>query len=469
MKDVLIVPKYVIETYSVLRQSGYEAFLVGGAVRDALTGKEPHDWDIATNATPEQVQEIFSQTFYENEFGTVGVVNKNLVEGSEVSLVVEVTTYRTQEEYEDFRRPILEKMNWGKTILEDLGRRDFTVNAIALAVDTANLELNQELVKVPQDSLMITDPYGGVEDLQMRLIRAVGDPLERFQEDALRMMRAVRFFAQLDFMIEVETLSAIRIKKSNLVHISAERVKEELWKILASERAYEGMEMLDEVGLLDYMLPELTAGKKLMQRGHHIHDVFTHSMLALKNCPSRDPLVRFAALLHDIGKVPTHLEREGINTFYNHDLVGAKLAKEIAYRFKLSKKEREKLYMLVRWHMFSVDTVQTDAAVRRFIRKVGVENIEDMIDIRIGDRLGSGTKDAEGWRLREFKKRIETLLMPTFTVKDLAINGHDVMRILQIPPSRKVGEILEVLFQEVLDDPSKNDSEYLSRRVRELL
>jgi putative nucleotidyltransferase with HDIG domain len=226
--------------------------------------------------------------------------------------------------------------------------------------------------------------------------------------------------------------------------------------------------MLDQVGLLPYLLPELVAGRGLDQRGHHLFDVFDHSMQALKHCPSSDPVVRFAALLHDIGKPVTHEVRDGINTFYNHDIVGAKLVNQIAYRLHLSKKEREKLYTLVRFHMFTVDTIQTDAAVRRFIRNVGIENIADMVDLRIGDRLGSGTKDAEGWRLKEFKKRIETLLMPTFTVKDLAIDGNDVMNLLAIKPSRKIGEVLNQLFEEVLDDPAKNTKEYLEMRVEAL-
>lgn len=467
------IPAYVVQVYQLLKKNNFEAYFVGGAVRDVLMGIVPHDWDIATNATPEQMLNILPDAYYNNDFGTVGVP----FQFNEELRVVEVTTYRTDEVYADFRRPDPEKMNWGKTIEDDLGRRDFTMNAIAVSFqfsddslqnigDREKLLENYEVFS--SEDIRIVDPFGGVEDIRNRVIRAVGDPLARFDEDALRMMRAVRFFAQLDFKLDTFVLEAIRERKRNLARISAERVRDELWKILKSDRAYEGVEMLDEVGLLPYILPELVAGKGLMQRGHHVHDVYTHSMLALKHCPSKDPLVRFAALLHDIGKVPSHQVRDGINTFFGHDVMGSKQAREIAHRLHLSKKEREKLMTLVRWHMFNVDTVQTDAAIRRFIKKVGMDNIQDMIDLRIGDRLGSGTRQAEGWRLQEFKKRIEEVLMPTFTVKDLAINGYDVMQMLEIKPGPKIGDLLDALFEEVLDDPEKNTREYLIERLNEL-
>jgi tRNA nucleotidyltransferase (CCA-adding enzyme) len=479
MKDALRVPKYVLTVNSLLSASNYESYLVGGSVRDALMGREPQDWDITTNATPDQIQEVFGEgSFYDNSFGTVGVVVK-IKDDSEDGFrneVVHVTTYRSEGEYSDFRRP--DAVEWGKTIRDDLQRRDFTINAIGLKIiSNSKAELKDlvepiyslaDMVSLGIGDYTIVDPYGGLVDLQKGVIRAVGEALERFHEDALRMLRAVRFHSQLGFSIESATFEAVVEKSENITRISGERIRDELWKILKSERAYEGFVMLNEVGLLKYILPELVAGRGLDQRGHHLFDVFDHSMNALKHCPSSDPIVRFAALLHDVGKPVTHEVRDGINTFYNHDIVGSKLVNQISYRLHLSKKEREKLYTLVRFHMFTVDTIQTDAAVRRFIRKVGVENIADMVDLRIGDRLGSGTKDAEGWRLKEFKKRIENLLMPTFTVKDLVIDGNDVMRILNIKPGRQIGEILNQLFEEVLDEPEKNTKEYLEKRVLEL-
>jgi putative nucleotidyltransferase with HDIG domain len=497
MAHEIAVPTYIVLVYSKIVASGYEAYLVGGAVRDVLMGKTPNDWDIATSATPEQIQEVFGEdSFYDNTFGTVGVVvrekeragdraqragvdsgqltveqDKSLkIKEEDTNEIVHVTTYRSEGEYTDFRRP--DSVEWGKTIRDDLQRRDFTINAIALKIVGETKDQREktkdELIVLGVSDFVIVDPYGGLVDLHHKLIRAVGDPNARFDEDALRMLRAVRFHSQLDFEIALETVEAIHQKAKNISHISGERIRDELWKILKSDRAYEGIKMLDQVELLQYILPEVVAGRGLDQRGHHVYDVFDHSLQALHHCPSKDPIVRFAALLHDIGKSVTHEVREGINTFYNHDIVGAKLVNQISYRLHLSKKDRQKLHTLVRFHMFNVDTILTDAAIRRFIAKVGVENISDMMDLRIGDRLGSGTKEAEGWRLKEFKSRIEQLLMPTFTVKDLVIDGNDVMRILNIKPGRKIGETLSQLFEEVLDDPERNTREYLEKRVVEI-
>ncbi len=466
MKHDVVIPKYVCDVYARIVGAGYEAYVVGGSVRDALMGTQPQDWDLTTNATPEQTQEVFGEDcFYDNSFGTVGVVVR-LGEGEgEVKEVVHVTTYRSEGEYSDFRRP--DKVEWGKTVRDDLQRRDFTINAIAMKFNDIAVD-DSEFVHLKVGDYVIVDPYGGLVDLQSELIRTVGEASARFHEDALRMLRAVRFHAQLGFDIDDQVILAIREKAENIRHISGERIRDELWKILKTDRAYEGFQMMDAVGLLEYIFPELVAGRGMDQRGHHMYDVFEHSMMALKHCPSPDPVVRLAALLHDIGKPVTHEVRDGINTFYNHDIVGGKMINLIVYRLHLSKKDRAKLYTLVRYHMFSVDTIQTDSAVRRFIHKVGVDNIQDMVDLRIGDRLGSGTKQAEGWRLKEFKKRIEQLLMPTFTVKDLAIDGKDVMRILGITPGPKIGQVLNQLFEEVLDDPSKNTKEYLEQRTKEL-
>lgn len=480
MSHDILVPSFVIDVYKRMDSAGYEVYLVGGGVRDALMGRIPNDWDIATSATPEQIQEVFGEDcFYDNSFGTVGVVVKGVrgqeVQGvgnsEEINDIVHITTYRSEGKYSDFRRP--DNVEWGKTIRDDLERRDFTINAIAMKISGEGVREQGvgdkgQVIRLGVNDFVLVDPYGGLVDLHQKVIKAVGDPNERFEEDALRMLRAARFYSQLNFEIALDTVEAIHQKAKNISYISGERIRDELWKILSSDRAYEGVRLLDDLELLQYILPEVVAGRGLDQRGHHIYDVFEHSMNALKFCPSTNPLVRLAALLHDIGKPVTHEVRDGINTFYNHDIVGAKLVNSISYRLHLSKKDRSKLHTLVRFHMFNVDTILTDAAIRRFIAKVGVENISDMMDLRIGDRLGSGTKEAEGWRLKEYKKRIEQLLMPTFTVKDLVIDGNDVMRILDIKPGRKIGETLSLLFEEVLDDPERNNKEYLEKRVLEL-
>lgn len=435
--------------------SGFEIFLVGGSVRDLLVKRNVKDWDFTTNATPEEMLKLFPEGFYDNVFGTVGIPLKQLEE-TEHAGVVEVTTYRTEKGYKDRRHP--ESVAWGKTIEEDLSRRDFTINAMAL-----DISAQKELI----------DPYNGQEDLKNNLIKAVGDADLRFKEDALRLMRAIRFAAQLGFQIEEKTLAAITNDASLLAEIAKERVRDELIKILASDYPYEGIMLLNNTGLLAFILPELLEGIGVSQSRpgrHHKDDVFTHNVLSLKFCTSKDPLVRFATLIHDVGKPRVaQADEDGYVIFHNHEIVGSRMAYEIADRLRFSKKDKGKVAKLIRWHMFTVDEHITDSAVRRFIRRTGVENVKDMMDLRVGDRLGGGTQTAESWRLKLFKKRVEEQLAPEpFSIKDLAINGNDVMRELNIKPSRKIGEILQKLFEEVDEDLEKNRKEFLLKRVKEI-
>ncbi len=445
----------VLNIYKRLENAGFEVYFVGGCVRNLLLNKEPKDWDLTTNATPEDLQAVFPDSFYDNKFGTVGIPLPN-VEELEHKGIVEITTYRTESSYSDHRRP--ESVSWGKSIEEDLGRRDFTINAVAL--------------KFVQDAQVLIDPFKGQDDLKSKIIRSVGNPNERFKEDALRLMRAVRFATQLAFSIEHETMKALIENAKLIEHISGERIRDELLKILASENAYEGIMMLDATGLLNYILPELAQGKGVSQERpgrHHTADVFTHNVLSLKHSPSIDPMVRLATLLHDAGKPMIRSEDEnGLVIFYNHEVAGARIAREIADRLHFSKKDREKIVTLIRWHMFTIDENITDSAVRRFIRRVGLENVSDMIDLRIGDRLGSGTQTAESWRLKKFKERIEKQLHPPFSINDLAIDGNDIMSELKIKPGPKVGEILRKLFEEVDENLKLNTKEYLMKRIREL-
>ena len=445
----------VLNIYKRLENAGFEVYFVGGCVRNLLLNKEPKDWDLTTNATPEDLQAVFPDSFYDNKFGTVGIPLPN-VEELEHKGIVEITTYRTESSYSDHRRP--ESVSWGKSIEEDLGRRDFTINAVAL--------------KFVQDAQVLIDPFKGQDDLKSKIIRSVGNPNERFKEDALRLMRAVRFATQLAFSIEHETMKALIENAKLIEHISGERIRDELLKILASENAYEGIMMLDATGLLNYILPELAQGKGVSQERpgrHHTADVFTHNVLSLKHTPSIDPMVRLATLLHDAGKPMIRSEDEnGLVIFYNHEVAGARIAREIADRLHFSKKDREKIVTLIRWHMFTIDENITDSAVRRFIRRVGLENVSDMIDLRIGDRLGSGTQTAESWRLKKFKERIEKQLHPPFSINDLAIDGNDIMSELKIKPGPKVGEILRKLFEEVDENLKLNTKEYLMKRIREL-
>ena len=458
----------VFDIYKKLTDQGYEAYFVGGCVRNLLMGLPVKDWDLTTNATPEQIQEVFPESFYDNSFGTVGVhlKQKELISDDNSSDTVgvkvdsgtekgyaEVTTFRTEKGYKDFRHP--DAVSWGKTLDDDVKRRDFTVNALALKFNGNKEE--------------IIDLVQGRSDLDKKVIRAVGNPDERFKEDALRLMRAIRFACQLGFEIEEATFNSMKNDASLIEHVSNERIRDELLKILSTPKAYNGIILLDEIGILDIIFPELLKGKGVSQARpgrHHTTDVFTHNVLSMKETPSNDPLVKFAALLHDVGKpYVVSADNEGYVIFYNHEVVGSKIAKEIAERFRFSKKDKEKIYTLIRWHMFTVDEHITDSAIRRFIRRVGLENVKDMIDLRIGDRLGGGTQTAESWRLKKFKERLEEQLHPPFSINDMAIDGNDIMEILNLSPGRKIGEILQALFKEVDEDLSKNNRDYLISRL----
>jgi putative nucleotidyltransferase with HDIG domain len=458
MIDLNQIPKHILDIEKKFTDAGFEIYLIGGCVRDILQNKTPQDWDLTTNATPEQMLKLFPDGFYDNAFGTVGLPLKKLL-NIEHEGVVEITTFRTEKGYADRRHP--EKVEWGKTIEEDLSRRDFTMNAIALKLTTTDQKLKTNII----------DPYDGQTDLKNKLIRAVGDADLRFKEDALRLMRAIRFAAQLGFQIEEKTLSAITNDAKLLSEIAKERVRDELMKLLKSEYPYEGVMLLKNTGLLDFILPELVEGIGISQSRpgrHHTEDVFTHNVLSLKYCPSTDPLVRFATLIHDVGKPRVQsVDEKGLVIFYNHEIAGAKLAYEIAERLRFSKKERQKIVTLVRWHMFTVDEKITDSAVRRFIRRIGVENVRDMMDLRVGDRLGGGTQTAESWRLKLFRKRVEEQLAPApFSINDLVIDGNDIMKELNIKPGKQIGEMLQKLFEEVDEDLSKNTKEYLLERIK---
>jgi tRNA nucleotidyltransferase (CCA-adding enzyme) len=476
----LVLQQPILFALWKLDRAGFEAYLVGGAVRDILLNRPTTDWDITTNATPEQIQGVFKHHFYENDFGTVGLPFEGLVrdmtkatwkidpvlldDPSWAGQVIDVTTYRFEFGYSDKRRP--DKVEWGKNLADDLSRRDFTVNALALKVETMT-----DQVKRTHESKVdveVVDLFEGETDLERRLIRAVGEPQQRFEEDALRMMRAIRFGAQLQFGIEAHTLKAIQQSAKLIEHVSWERIRDELIKILSSQYPAEGMQLLHNAGLLEYILPELLPMRGVKQGGHHIYDVWKHSLEALKGCPSSDPVVRLATLLHDIGK-PRTVRYQGPRgvTFYGHEVVGARMAKKIGERLRLSNDEVKRLETLVRWHMFVYSPEMTDGAIRRFIKNVGLQNINDMMLLRVGDRKGGGSK-ATSWRLNELQQRIGEQLYEPMSLKDLTVTGKDVMDTLQIPPSKKVGEILDALFEEVIDDSSKNDRDYLLKRMVEL-
>lgn len=457
------IPLNILDIYRKIKNANFEVYFVGGCVRNLLMDLPVKDWDFTTNAAPDEILKIFQNGFYDNQFGTVSVP----IEGQERPL--EITTFRTEKGYIDRRHP--ENVEWGKTIEEDLSRRDFTINAIALKLEMRHLGGGR--MDSPEVEKKIIDPFGGQKDIELKIIRAVGDPQQRFKEDALRLMRAVRIATQLSFVIEDETWKAIKENSELISEISKERVRDELMMILASEFPYEGIMLLKNAGLLQYIIPELLEGIGVSQERpgrHHKTDVFTHNLMSLKHCTSTDPIVRFATLIHDTGKPRVQtLDENGLVIFHNHEVVSSKMAYEICDRLHFSKKERGRVINLIRWHMFTVDEKITDAAVRRFIRRVGVNNIKDLIDLRIGDRLGGGTQRAESWRLKLFKKRIEEQLQPApFSINDLVVDGNDVMEILNIKPGPIIGQILQKLFEEVDEDLEKNNKEYLEKKVKKL-
>ncbi len=432
------IPEEVQEILTKFQKNEYEIYIVGGAVRDLLMGKIVYDWDFTTNATPEQILEIYPDGFYDNIFGTVGLTTEGF------DYPFQITTYRTEYGYSDNRRP--DKIGWGKTLEEDLERRDFTINAFAY------------------DGENLIDLYDGQNDLNKKTLRAVGDPCERFNEDALRMMRAVRIAGELKFEIEKNTFEAITQNAKLINKIAKERIKDELFKILKSNNPYSGFFHLKESGLMQEILPEMMKCFGVEQKSpsrHHIYDVGTHLLMSLKECKSTDPITRFATLIHDIGKPQTYRKlATGVITFYNHEMVSTRIAENIADRLKFSSKEKDKLVKLVRFHQFTVDENQTDSAIRRFITNVGLEYVEDMIDLRVADRLGGGASETS-WRLEEFKKRLVEVQKQPFSIKDLKINGKDVMEKLNIPAGPKVGEVLEKIFNEVVEKNIENERELL--------
>ncbi|MFA5249497.1 MAG: HD domain-containing protein [Candidatus Paceibacterota bacterium] len=450
----LEIPKEVKIVLDGLKAKGFGAYVVGGCVRDLLRGEKPADWDATTDATPEQIAAAFEKTFSNNKFGTVTVV----VESEDPTLrEIEVTPFRTEQGYSDKRHP--DEIKWAKTIEEDLSRRDFTVNALALDSKDGEIKL--------------IDLFGGQKDLEAKIIRTVGKPEERFDEDALRMLRAVRFSVTLGkgWTIEEKTKEAVKANSRWLEAISQERIHDELVKMIQSERAAEGIETLRETGLLQYIIPELLEGYKVGQNKHHVYDVYEHSLRCLDFTAKKNFnfYVRMAALLHDIGK-PRTKRGDGLDsTFYGHDIVGGKIASQILRRLKFPNKETQKITTLVRYHLFyyNVDEVG-ESSIRRLVRNVGTENMEELLQVRMADRIGSGCPKAEPYKLRHLKYIVDKVAQDPISAKMLKANGQDVMSILNIKPGPKIGQILDILLGIVLTDPNKNTKEFLDGEIKRL-
>jgi putative nucleotidyltransferase with HDIG domain len=421
-----------------LTAHGHEAFLVGGTVRDVLLGRSPGDPDIATDATPERMMEILPNPKPTGlKHGTV----TSVVEGEPV----EVTTYRTDIGYADARRP--DQVVFVRSIQEDLARRDFTVNAMAFA---------------PGDGRFL-DPFGGLADLGRGVIRAVGDPALRFREDGLRAFRAVRLAVQLGFDIDEATMRAIPGALDSARKVAAERMREEFSRMLVSDEPSRAIETMRRTGLLELVVPELLESVGCAQNRWHAYDVYGHTLHVLDNAPGPKLEVRLAALLHDIAKPRTRAEVDGEGTFYNHQHVGAAMTREILERLRYPGDVVERVTALVDNHMFHYDGHWTDAAVRRFIRRVGPDRMADLFDLRLADALGKGPGGFFPKEIGLLRERVEAELAKAavLSVGQLAIGGRDVMAALGLPGGPAVGAALRWLLDRVIEDPALNTREGL--------
>lgn len=447
------VPPEVKEVSSALRKEGFEAYLVGGCVRDLLIGRKPKDWDVTTNAKPEDIQRIFPDSYYTNDFGTVGVLRET---EDETVKVVEVTPYRTESEYTDKRRP--DSVQFGDNLEEDLARRDFTINAIAY----------------DEDKGQFIDPYKGQKDISLGVLRTVGIAEDRFEEDALRLMRAVRLVAELNFALDTETAEAIQKKAQNLGHISKERIRDEFVKILNSDQPMMAIILCQQLGILEYIAPDVPRGIGIAQNQAHSYDVFGHLMRSLQHAADKKyPFeVRLAALFHDVSKPETRrwAEEKKDWTFHGHEVVGARVTEKALEDMKFSRETIDTVVKLVRWHMFFSDPDQiTLSAVRRMIRNVGEDRIFDLLDLRICDRIGTGRPKEQPFRFRKYKAMVEQALRDPISVGMLKTDGNRIMKTFHVKPGPTIGWVLNALLEEMLEDPKKNTEKYLDGRTEELL
>lgn len=464
------VPREITLITEGLRGKGFEAYLVGGCVRDLLLNKKPKDWDVTTNAKPEQIQAIFPDSFYENDYGTVGVKT-----GSEdkTLAIVEVTPYRKESAYSDKRRP--DKVDFGASLTEDLARRDFTINAVAYDESKSSTKFSSDLALDKGHPVgQIVDPFGGIKDIKDKVLRAVGDPSQRFEEDALRMMRAVRLVAELGFAIEGETASAIKQNSKHLSHVSRERVRDELVRILLSSQPMMALVLAHRLDILEFIAPDLMRGVGVEQNQAHSYDVFEHNLRTMQHAADKEwgLDVRLAGLYHDISKPETRKwsDEKRDWTFHGHDVVGSRVTKKALENMHFPRETAEKVSKLVRWHMFFSDPdVVTLSAVRRIIVNVGKENIHDLLHLRVCDRIGTGRPKEQPFRLRKYMAMVDQALRDPISVSMLKTDGNRLMKMFHTKPGPKIGWTLNALLEEVLENPKLNRTEYLDKRSRELL
>ncbi len=464
------IPTYVFKIARILTKEGFEAYLVGGSVRDIIMKREPKDYDIATDARPEQILKIFPKSISTGaKFGSI-IVLMNDEKGE--SHPVDVTTYRA-EQYSTGRWP--SKVEFISSLEGDLSRRDFTINSMALDITK---------MKNSSSDVSVIDPFCGLEDIKKRVVRAVGDPVQRFKEDALRALRACRFASVLEFKIEENTKEAIKSVLTMIDDLSAERVRDEFLKILYdSPKPSYGLRLMYETGIMKIWLRELIEGIDVEQPKYHAFSVFEHLLHAVDKA---DDSVKLAALFHDIGK-PRTITCNGEH-FYGHDIESEKMTRIIMKRLRFSTKEIERVSRLVRWHMFyfpydeddfKKDSTKvrknrniakwTDSAVRRFIRNVGGEGaVNDLIKLRIADALANPKGSFDPKEIEALQRRIGEIMQKDTALKvtDLNINGNDLIS-LGIKPGPKLGNILKELLEVVIEDPTLNDKKKLIEIVKE--
>lgn len=436
------IPAPVRELLVTLWRGGHAAYVVGGCLRDALLGREPADWDLTTDAPPERIQALFPHSIYENRFGTVVVRHT----GSQY----EITAFRRDVSYSDFRHP--DAVEFGDSIEEDLARRDFTVNAMAWGARSG-------------EEPSFIDPHGGRDDLVHRLLRAVGEPDKRFREDALRMVRAVRLAATLEFDVEAGTLAAISRHAELAAHLSGERIGAELMKLLGAPRPSVGLRLMADSGLLAVLAPDLDRQRGVSQNKLPGEDLWDHTLRTVDAAPNR-PLVRLAALMHDVGKPDTLVGGH----FHNHESVGAVMARNYVGRLHAPRALQERVAHLVLHHMFMYQPNWTDAAVRRFIRKIGPGSVDDLLALRAADNQGSGLP-ADAGDLAELASRIESQLAANMVLgrNDLAADGDDLMAELGLAQGPLLGDLLDELTERVIAEPALNDREILLHLSRQLI
>jgi tRNA nucleotidyltransferase (CCA-adding enzyme) len=442
------VPRDVIDLCERLRSKGKRAWIVGGCVRDLLLGRAAADWDIATDARPKELLAIFPRAIPTGiDHGTITVVQHGRH--------YEVTTLRGEGTYTDGRRP--DWVEFVDDITADLARRDFTVNAMAID---------------PLDGKVV-DPFDGRGDLTRRVLRAVGDAKERFAEDGLRVLRAARFVATLELELDADTRAAIRPTLDTFRKVAMERVRDEWVKAMKAREPSRAFEVMRDTGILEITCPELLDGVGLSQNRHHAYDVWQHGLACMDACQA-DPMLRIAALLHDVGKPKTRAwsEKTKDYTFYDHDRVGAEIAEPIAARLRFSNDERVRIVSLVRNHLFHYSDEWTDAAVRRWIRRVGADRVEDLYTLNDADVRAKGRDfEPDLAALAALKAHVARVLAQgaALSTRDLKVNGHDLIRDLGVRPGPAIGRVLEALLETVTNDPALNERDALLALARELL